>query len=64
MTIPANGNPHYHGTEEWHAYESGVRDVQIRVMQGREIGEDNEDHLVMIGQAYLSGVRNERAKHR
>jgi hypothetical protein len=61
---PPGGNQYYHGTEEWHACESGRRDVQAMIALGREIGEDNEDHLVMLGQAYIAGVRAERAKHR
>jgi hypothetical protein len=64
MTVPPGGNQYYHGTEEWHACESGRRDVQAMIALGREIGEDNEDHLVMLGQAYIAGVRAERAKHR
>lgn len=55
-------NPHFEGTEEWYAWESGKRDTQARIDKGLVHGECNEDHLVMIGQAYVAAVRAARAK--
>lgn len=58
-------NPYYAGTEEWHAFESGVADVTRRIANGYACDPDvNEDHLVMLGQAYIAGVRWMRAGQR
>lgn len=54
-------NPYYLDTEEWHAYESGVADVRTRIASGHVCGPDvNEDHLRMMGDAYMAGVRAAR----
>ena len=54
-------NPYYSGTEEWHAYESGKADVHARIAAGHACGPDiNEDHLRMMGDAYMAGVRAAR----
>jgi hypothetical protein len=55
-------NPHYQGTEEWHAWESGHCDT-LQLMEDypeRFAAECNEDHLMMIAQAYAAGVRAAR----
>jgi hypothetical protein len=54
-------NPYYHGTEECDAYLSGIRDTQARIDAGHALGPINEDHLVMLSQAYAAGVRAARA---
>ena len=56
-------NPYYQGTEEWHGYVSGVRDVQARIANGHVVDAINEDHLVMLGQAYCAGIRAETQRH-
>jgi hypothetical protein len=53
-------NPYYHGTEEWSAYESGCADTRLRLAAGKGYVSTNEDHLVMIGAAYMEGVRDTR----
>jgi hypothetical protein len=54
--------PYFHGTEEWDAFFSGLRDTQVRIAKGHVLGPVNEDHLVMIGQAYVAGIRAARTK--
>ena len=58
-----NPNPYYQGTEEWHGFQSGVRDTQAWIAAGHVLGPINEDYLVMLGQAYIAGVRAERNRH-
>lgn len=48
------------GTEEYEAYESGIRDTRARIKRGLIAGPTNEDHLIMIGQAYANAVRATR----
>jgi hypothetical protein len=53
-----SNNPYYADTEEWHAYESGLADVRVRIANGLTCDPDiNEDHLHMICQAYAAGFR-------
>ena len=63
-TQAPDGNPYYPHTEEWLAYQSGILDVVVRIDARQPISEINEDHLVMLGQAYVAGVRYQRQKHR
>lgn len=57
----SDSNPYYHGSEEWHAYQSGISDTLARIATGCDCSEINEDHLIMLGEAYIAGVRSVRA---